>query len=134
MRIVVNFYNPSIAGGSKNVTKWNMVSFTYIVVSRNFAGSNSTIWATTVEATFPLNEGGFSTAISSSSIDFVTRAFQQSAVPTSTCQAYSDPYFVFDSTCAAGTAWDGTTLTGGGQLIVHAYFMGFQWNSFKNVD
>lgn len=42
MRIVVNFRNP--ADGT--VTRWDLVSFTYIVVSRNFDGTYSNIWAT----------------------------------------------------------------------------------------
>lgn len=49
MRIVVNFLNPSSIGTSTNVTRWNLVTFTYIVVSRNFGGSSTTIWATTAE-------------------------------------------------------------------------------------
>lgn len=42
MRIVVNFRNP----GDGTITTWNLVSFTYIVVSRNLNGDYSDIWAT----------------------------------------------------------------------------------------
>ena len=52
MRIVVNFRNP--ADGS--ITLWNMVSFTYIVVSRNLNGAYSDIWATVAEVTNPVDD------------------------------------------------------------------------------
>mgnify|MGYP003417380879 CR=1 FL=1 len=47
MRIVVNYLNPSTFGTSTKITQWNLVTFTYIVVSRNFQGTFSNIWATT---------------------------------------------------------------------------------------
>lgn len=125
MRIVVNFLNPSSIGTSTNVTRWNLVTFTYIVVSRNFGGSSTTIWATTAE-TAVTND------IVHKSIDSIASAYQQAAAPTGDCVVYKDPNFVFDAACAAGTAWDGTT-TGGGKMIVHAYIMGFQWNTAKST-
>jgi hypothetical protein len=54
MRIVVNFRNP----GDGSITLWNLVSFTYIVVSRNLNGAYSDIWATVAEITGPVNAGG----------------------------------------------------------------------------
>lgn len=42
MRIVVNFRNTN----DGTITKWSLVTFTYIVVSRNLNGAYSNIWAT----------------------------------------------------------------------------------------
>ena len=42
MRVVVNFRNP----GDGSITLWTMVSFSYIVVSRNLNGAYSDVWAT----------------------------------------------------------------------------------------
>ena len=94
MKMVINFFNPSSVGTSTNVTQWNMVTFTYIVVSRNFAGSYSTIWATTAEA-------AVTTTIAHLPIDNIASAFQQSVAPTGSCVAYTDPYFSFDAGCLA---------------------------------
>lgn len=51
MRVVVNFRNP----GDGSITVWSMVSFTYIVVSRNLNGAYSDVWATLAEVTNPVN-------------------------------------------------------------------------------
>jgi hypothetical protein len=124
MRIVVNFLNPSSIGVSTNVTRWNLVTFTYIVVSRNFAGSASTIWATTAETAVTVD-------IEHEPIDSIGSAFNLGAVPTGDCVAYKDPSVVFDPTaCDLSAAW---TTTAGGQLMVHAYIMGFQWNTAKST-
>jgi len=42
MRVVVNFRNP----GDGSITLWTMVSFSYIVVSRNLNGAYADVWAT----------------------------------------------------------------------------------------
>ena len=47
MKIVVNYLNPSTFETSTAITKWKIITFTYIVVSRNFQGAFSNIWATT---------------------------------------------------------------------------------------
>lgn len=124
MRIVVNFLNPSSIGTSTVITKWNMVTFTYIVVSRNFAGSTSTIWASTAERSI--------TGTVLGAIDTIAGEFT-SAPPAGVCSTYTDPNFVFDTGCAAGTAWAATGVTGG-TLIVHPYIMGFQWNSARSQN
>ena len=66
MRIVVNFRNP--ADGS--ITLWNMVSFTYIVVSRNLNGGFSNIWATVAETT------AIPTTAALAAIDLVGEAYR----------------------------------------------------------
>ena len=45
MRIVVDFRNPA----DNVITSWTLVSFNYIVVSRNVNGAYSDIWATVAE-------------------------------------------------------------------------------------
>jgi hypothetical protein len=125
MRIVVNFLNPSSVGTSKVITKWNLVTFTYIVVSRNFDGQYSTIWATTAEASITSDIVG-------SPIDKIASVFTQ--VPAGSCVTYQDPNFVFDPACiTTATAWTGAN-TPGGEVIVHAYIMGFQWNSNRSSN
>jgi hypothetical protein len=125
MRIVVNFLNPSSVGTSKVITKWNLVTFTYIVVSRNFDGQYSTIWATTAEASITSDIVG-------SPIDKISSVFTQA--PTTSCVTYQDPNFVFAPACyVPTTAWTGAT-TPGGEVIVHAYIMGFQWNSNRSTS
>lgn len=47
MRIIANFKN-SISANNGTITSWNLVTFTYIVVSRSFStASSSDIWAST---------------------------------------------------------------------------------------
>ncbi len=125
MRIVINFLNPSSIGTSTTITKWNLVTFTYIVVSRNFGGTSSPIWATTAE-------GAITASIEHLPIDQIASAFQDD-IPTTNCVAYQDPLLVFDpAACVPTDAW-ATAGDAGGQLIVHAYIMGFQWNSARST-
>jgi hypothetical protein len=121
MRITINFLNPSAIGTSTVITKWTLVTFTYIVVSRNLNGAYSTIWATTAEASITADIAG--------AIDQIAGAFS-TAPAGGACTAYVDPNFVFDTTCDPTAAWTATT---GGSLIVHAYIMGFQWNSARST-
>ena len=47
MRVIVNFKNSNLAN-TGTITSWNMVTYTYIVVSKTFTSSTtSDIWATT---------------------------------------------------------------------------------------
>jgi hypothetical protein len=64
MRIVVNFRNTN----DGTITKWTLVTFTYIVVSRNLNGAYSDIWATVASRTL--------TASISTPIDDLAPAFQ----------------------------------------------------------
>jgi hypothetical protein len=122
MRLVINFLNPSAVGTSTVITRWNMVTFTYLVVSRNFAGAFSTIWATTAETSITSD-------IASRDIDQIGSEFQVEP-PDDSCAVYTDPNFVFNPADCVGTAaWSQAT---GGSLIVHAYIMGFQWNSNRS--
>ena len=124
MRLVINFLNPSSVGTSTVITRWNMVTFTYLVVSRNFAGSYSTIWATTAETSIIGD-------LASSNIDQIGNEFQ--VAPSTSCAAYTDPNFVFNPTACVGTsAWGESGAQTGGSLVVHAYIMGFQWNSNRS--
>jgi hypothetical protein len=49
MQVTVNFRNP----GDGSITLWNLVSFSYIVVSRALNGAYSDIWATVAEVSNP---------------------------------------------------------------------------------
>jgi hypothetical protein len=120
MRIVVNFRNP----GDGSITTWNLVSFTYIVVSRNLNGAYSDIWATVVEVSNPVHN-------TPASVDLVGAAYRTAAAGS--CMIYTDPNYVFSSgTCSAATAATATG-TGGGQVVIHAYIMGFMWNPAKDT-
>lgn len=112
MRIVVNFRNTN----DGTITKWSLVTFTYIVVSRNLNGAYSNIWATVAETT----------VFGAGAIDLLGPAFVAGA--GADCSIYTDPS-VNNGGCAAGTPIAGTT---GGSLIIHSYIMGFQWNSNKS--
>ena len=121
MRIVVNFRNP----GDGTITLWNLVSFSYIVVSRNFAGTYSDIWASVGEYLNPVD--GVATAF-----DRVGIIYQAQATATTNCQIYTDPQYNFGTTCnAATTIAAGSVL--GGKKIIHAYIMGFMWNPQKTT-
>ena len=78
MRIVVDFRDP----GSGAITVWTMVSFTYIVVSRNMNGAYSDIWATVASFDNPPNDAP-------AGIDVVGASYQNA--PAGTCQIYADP-------------------------------------------
>ena len=100
MRIVVNFRNPSDGA----ITRWNMVTFTYIVVSRYLSGTFSDIWVTVAETvsgvTIPLV--ATNTAVG---YDTIGAAYQNT--PTSavtSCQIYADPDFGFSDGAQTGTA------------------------------
>ena len=90
MRIVVNFRNP----GDGTITLWNLVSFSYIVVSRNFAGTYSDIWASVGEYLNPVNNdaGAFDTV----------GIIYQAAATGASCQIYADPKYNFDDTPNTG--------------------------------
>ena len=79
MRIVVDFRDP----GSGSITTWNIVSFTYIVVSRSLNGGYSDIWATVASATSPADNTAVTT------IDATAAAYQNDPTtangPTFTC-------------------------------------------------
>jgi hypothetical protein len=118
MQVTVNFRNP----GDGSITLWNLVSFSYIVVSRNLNNGYSDIWATVAEYSNPLDR-------TSAAIDLVGAAYQ---TPTAgLCTVYQDPNYVFDPACAAATLSAGTT--GGGQQVIHAYIMGFMYNPAKTT-
>ena len=129
MRIVVNFRNPS--GGA--ITRWNMVTFTYIVVSRYLSGTFSDIWVTIAEtigdsATIPPS----STATASNagqSYDTIGAAYQTTPVAgPSNCQIYSDPNYNFVNGSCVPTVLATADGASGGDNILHAYIMGFMWN------
>jgi hypothetical protein len=124
MRLTINFLNPSTFGTSTTLTKWNIVTFTYIVVSRNFNGAYTNIWATTAEAAISadINPPAL--------IDKIASAFNS---PLSGCYTYVDPNYLFNpSACLPNHPWSSTAANGGIQ-IVHAYIMGFQWNSISST-
>lgn len=93
MRITVNFLNPSTFATSTVITNWNFVSFTYIVVSRNFQNTFTNIWATTAEISLTRNIVG-------EAIDSYSNRFD-GAFGTS-CQVYSDPNLIFPDVGGAG--------------------------------
>jgi hypothetical protein len=124
MRIVVNYLNPSTFGTSTKITQWNLVTFTYIVVSRNFQGAFSNIWATTSEASI-------STPLGGAPIDDKTGIFANG--PNGNCLVYTDPnYNLQNNPCDPTFAWSAAAQPGG-RLITHAYIMGFQWNSNRST-
>ena len=117
MRIVVNFRNP--ADGT--VTRWDMVSFTYIVVSRNFDGTYSNIWATIAETTA-------TTAGITAAIDTLGAAYRTAKTG---CNIYTDPNYQYhDGTCGTGTPVTGAR---GGDAVIHPYIMGFMYTSAKTT-
>ena len=121
MRIVVNFRNP----GDGTVTLWNLVSFSYIVVSRNFAGTYSDIWASVGEY---LNPADGATA----AFDTVGIIYQAAATTATNCPIYTDPQYNFGGTCNAAAAIAAGSVVGG-KKIIHAYIMGFMWNPQKTT-
>lgn len=122
MRIVVNFRNP----GDGTITTWNLVSFTYIVVSRNLNGAYSDVWATIAEVVNPVHN-------TLAAVDRVGAAYQ-AAAGAGDCRVYTDPNFIFAAggACAVGSPATAAGL-GGGQLVVHAYIMGFMWNPSRTT-
>jgi hypothetical protein len=125
MKIVVDFRNPSTTSTNQGVSKWTQVSFNYLVVSRNFNGLYSTIWASTIEAsTLPANING--------EIDSVNPIFTNPS-PADQCYVYADPNFIFDPSCDVAAGWDNeNNPVVGGSYVVHAYIMGFKWNSNRS--
>ena len=120
MRIVVDFRNPQ----DGLITTWTIVSFTYIVVSRTMSGAYTNIWATVAEIENP-NDNTLA------AIDAIGAGYQ---VAPTTCQVFTDPTvsFLQSGTCdkTSAAAADGTL---GGDLVVHAYIMGFRWNPDQGV-
>jgi hypothetical protein len=119
MQVTVNFRNP----GDGTITLWNLVSFSYIVVSRNLNNGYSDIWATVAEVIQPV--GG----VAAIAIDTVGAAYQ--SVNLNLCTIYQDPNYVFALFCQPTTPASGAN--GGGQKIIHAYIMGFMWNPAKTT-
>ena len=117
MRIVVNFRNP----GDGTVTLWNLVSFSYIVVSRNFAGTYSDIWASVGEYLNPVDGA-------TAAFDTVGIIYQTPEPITTPCQIYTDPKYSFGP-CTNNNI--GNVV--GGKKIIHAYIMGFMWNPQKTT-
>lgn len=127
MKIVVDFRNPSTTSSNTGVTKWTQVSFNYLVVSRNFNGLYSTIWASSIEAT-SLNLA----ANINGEIDTVNPIFTNPS-PADQCYTYADPNFILDPTCDGTVGWDNeNNPVIGGSYVVHAYIMGFKWNSNRS--
>ena len=125
MRIVVNFRNP----GDGKITRWNMVTFTYIVVSRYLSGSFSDIWVTIAETVSGTVIPLLSTAAAAAPYDTIGAAYTTTpAALASSCKIYDDPNYGFsDGSCSAGSLADAAGLVGG-QNILHTYIMGFMWN------
>lgn len=125
MRITVNFRNP----GDGTITLWNLVSFSYIVVSRSFSGAYSDIWATISSVSNP----GDTALLAPAAVDPIGTYY---LVAGAQCSIYQDPNFVSRGTgvCnpAGATAVNG--LATGGSTVIHAYIMGFQYNPAKNTD
>jgi len=84
MRIVVDFRNPA----TQSITSWTLVSFNYIVVSRNFNGAYSDIWATVAEFTIP--SGAPPTAAPIDTTGFV---FRLDTTASTVCSVFVDPNF-----------------------------------------
>jgi hypothetical protein len=83
MRIVVNFR----AGNF--LTTWTAASFSYLVVSRNFDGAYSNIWASTAEV-----------SLTTSLIDFPADSKEQlwaaGKGANRDCEMFRDPYMMVD--------------------------------------
>ena len=135
MRIVVN-YRTNNPGITPILTTWTRVTFTYIIVSRNFNGAYSDIWATVAEAQ-GLQIANANTGISASvPIDSYGLAFSAAAPPT-TCSAYSDPNFNYAplvDSCYTNSLSNPPTNSVGGRLLIHAYIMGFGWDSSRSTN
>ena len=100
MRIVVDFRNPSTG----TVSVWNLVSFTYIVVSRNLNGAFSDIWATVAEIDNP--------SIVATGIDLLGSAYRTPAAGA--CSIYTDPDYTFSEGTCASTGVAATNTAAGG--------------------
>ena len=118
MRVVVDFRNP----GDGAITTWNLVTYTYIVVSRTLNGAYSDIWASVAEIDNPSNNV-------LAAIDSIASGFQANLGALTSCAAFVDPNYAFsttDATCndliARGAG--GTN----GNMVIHAYIMGFRYN------
>ena len=120
MRIVVDFRNPA----DSVITSWTLVSFSYIVVSRNLNGAYSDIWATVAER--------FISADYIGSIDGT--GFTFGVNPSTECSIYKDPHFNFNDNgllCQSNVPIN--AAVSGGELVIHAYIMGFRWNSARST-
>lgn len=115
MKIVVDFQDP----GSKAITSWTMVSFTYLVVSRFMNGGYSDIWATVASIDNPSDN----TLVE---IDQIASSYSLAAAPTG-CETYLDPAINHGTTGCTTNAVDASGSQGG-MHIVHAYIMGFRYN------
>ena len=124
MRIVVDFRDP----GSGAITAWTMVSFTYIVVSRNFNGAYSDIWASVADVNNPQHDNPVA-------IDLLGSAFRGAASQGgAACRIYDDPTYTHDPTSGAcDAAAVDTAGTAGGAAIIHAYIMGFRYNAQQST-
>lgn len=120
MRITVNFRNP----GDGTITLWNLVSFSYIVVSRLFSGTYSDIWATIASVPNPVNN-----IAAPASVDTVGTYYLNAA--GALCSIYQDPNYISSNSaaCKAAAVVAGTVT--GGTTVIHAYIMGFQFNPAK---
>jgi hypothetical protein len=123
MRVVVDFRNPA----DQTITLWNMVSFTYIVVSRTLNGAYSNIWATVAELDNPADRVV-------ASIDKIGASYQASpTAPPATCQVFVDPDASYDPTSCVPTAVVSADGATGGDQVIHAYIMGFRYNPAQST-
>jgi len=136
MRIVVN-YRTNNPGLTPILTRWTKVSFTYIIVSRNFNGAYSDIWATVAEA-HGVEIVNANTGITASvPIDSYGFQFSAAAPPATTCSAYSDPTFNYAplvDTCYTNPLSNPPSNAAGGRLLIHAYIMGFGFDPSRSKD
>lgn len=125
MRIVVDFRNPS----DQSITKWTLVSFNYIVVSRNLNGNYADIWAAVAEITVP------AAGVADAAIDGDGFTFDFNTGTSTICAIYQDPHVKrrnpAAAPCTSATAI--TDINNGGQFVIHAYIMGFRWNSARTT-
>lgn len=119
MRVVVDFRNP----GNGAITTWNLVTYTYIVVSRSLNGGYTDIWASVAEIDNPTDNA-------LAAIDSLASGFQSNIATATTCAAFLDPNYAF-STGAAPVCDPAIIRTAAGlhgNLVIHAYIMGFRYN------
>jgi hypothetical protein len=125
MRVIVNFKNTN-NNNNGTITFWNLVTFNYIIISRNLNSLNSLysdIWATTAE-TSTFTPGN-------NAIDTIGAAYTQPAPANPTCTIYQDPNYVFTTNCQSNQL--SSDNPAGGQQIIHAYIMGFKFNPNKTT-
>ena len=127
MRVTVNFRNP----GDGTITLWNLVSFSYIVVSRSFSGTYSDIWATITSVSNPPNNVNIAGPLGARAFDIIGTYY---GAAKSQCGIYQDANVVsFGTANAACGGVPATTAAAGGATVIHAYIMGFQYNPAKDT-